>query len=282
MHILHGVMNQLTTDDLIGSQRILEQNCGITELIVSTPTGGRCTRPETVDRYQTTEEDDGDLYRLLFSHCRSKNAHYCKACFSTLVLDNFSLVYAQRTYLQVIEFEKLRTLTLRETLSADHFLAALGVYMKKNGAALTAFACQSYYPEAFDSAALSSFLVSFSGLQHLDIHLQQCMHEAFESSPVDALLNEEYDLRGINAHAETLQSLFLCMSFFNRGYRSGWYIPPPEVQQICRTCKSLERLALAFPETTMTWVDNAEDSDYSDYVVSSFMCVVRKTRGLTV
>jgi len=194
------------------------------------------------------------LSTLLFSKIeRSKTRP--PLVLETLGLDNINLTYAQRTYMQFIEFSKLKKLELNGGGGTDVLLHELADAFRSGHAECSLFDFELTGSD-IRLEVLCDFLKSSSGLKKLSVRIAQ-----------DPDMPRPCFGESLMSHCSTLTCLLLetgTMEHYleTEGADDPYEFGGKELQVIASTCRHLEEVSLCFP----TWYT----AELADSKVSRF------------
>lgn len=200
---------------------------------------------EDRSRFNDGRTYDSRIVKRLFGHLtRSYNNPPLKL--ERLELSHILLKYGNRTYLQIVDFAGLTSLTLSNCPWSTEFLRHLNQQFRIRSPALKHL---RYEAETVHSAVIAEFLGSLTGLVTLHVSVESLSMD-YRDVLVDA----------VQLHALTLQDLLL---------RRSWKVIQNKIQSFSTQMVKLRQLGVALPEISTQDAELGEWGEYGDAIVSN-------------
>ena len=232
-------------NDLFAYQSILQRAPKLSTLAIRT-----ATAIDTLPReLQDSQQQNGLLAETLFSHIPKHGP--CKLELEELLLEDVSLTYAQRTFAKLIDFGRLRHLSLYSCEGWDRLLLHLTASFRANGAKLVKFFASS---DDVQVTVVEDFLKSFKGLEILYLRSR--------SAP------SSFDCACLIGHAKTLRTLAISLGEVRGPRSSGALVMDPYRTVASEQCRQLTDFGVAMPFISLPQGLSGEWKDYGQALKS--------------
>lgn len=223
----------------------------------------------TMTGLNDTPTEAGLLTRTLFSHMQPFEK--CKAMQLTrLTLEGVNLRYCTNTYCKVVDFTKLRKLTIAACRSSDAMLAALCHSSRlPDRLEKLEFKNDDDGTENEVTSALETFLCLTTGIKTMSINV--CNTDRLPSAV--SIVRHGKTLESLNCHAWRQSS--------NDLLGPPWHERVWDVEslvKITKACKRIEQLSIAFPTT---YIGRKPAEDYAQFSSAVACLPYLKTLNIT-